>query len=98
MKWVNATEVKNHLGAVLNDARSEPVVVTSYGRPTHVVLDYEAYQELVQPGSLGKIADIADPIERVRRFREWVNEMTALTSPDVPPLTHEHISRDSAYE
>src|SRR5690349_6990005 len=98
MKTVNATEMKNRLGEVLSQARKEPVMVTSYGRPTHVVMDYEDYLALRGPGRKRLFSEIHDPEERVRAFREMIDEMTARTSPTVGPLEPEDVCRERAYE
>ncbi len=46
MTTVGATEVKNRLGQVLEQARKEPVLVQTHGRDSVVILDHAEYQHL----------------------------------------------------
>jgi prevent-host-death family protein len=47
MILVNATEFKNNLGQYLQKIYAEPVVVNKMGRPTAVLISYEAYTALM---------------------------------------------------
>ena len=46
MKRVPATDAKNRLGAILDDAQREPVVIRSQGRDIAVVLSMADYERL----------------------------------------------------
>ena len=48
MVTINATEAKNRFGEVVEQARKNPVLVTSHGRSTVVILDHEEYERLLQ--------------------------------------------------
>lgn len=48
MQTVNATQVKNRFGEVVEQARKNPVLVKSHGRSTVVILDHEEYERLLQ--------------------------------------------------
>ncbi len=46
MKYVSATEAKQHLGNVLDTAQREPVVIRKQKRDVAVVLSMQDYQKL----------------------------------------------------
>jgi prevent-host-death family protein len=46
MVTISATEAKNKLGACLDKAQREPVLIESSGRPRAVILNYEEYERL----------------------------------------------------
>ena len=46
MKTVPATEAKNRLGAILDDAQREPVVITRQDRDIAVILSMADYERL----------------------------------------------------
>jgi prevent-host-death family protein len=46
MSTVAATELKNKLGQVIEQARREPVFVKSHGRNTVVIVDHEEFARL----------------------------------------------------
>ena len=46
MTTIGASEVKNRLGQVLEQARREPVLVQTHGRDSVVILDHAEYQHL----------------------------------------------------
>ncbi len=46
MKAASATEIKNHFGAFLDRAGSEPVAIQRVGRPVAVLLSWEEYERL----------------------------------------------------
>ena len=47
MKTIAAREAKNHFGNLIDDARSEPILVERNGRRAVVVLAPERYDELI---------------------------------------------------
>ena len=98
MKTVNATEMKNRLGEVLSQARREPVVVTTHGRPTHVVVSYEDYQALQPTEPTQYLDEIEDPEERVRVFNEMIDGMISRLSPEARQVDPGLLTRDRFYE
>lgn len=46
MKIISATEVKNRLGAVMDSALVEPVMVEKSGRPAVVIVSAREYERL----------------------------------------------------
>jgi len=46
MKTVNATDIKNHFGEYLDNARLEPVAVNRNGRNVAVLLGADEYERL----------------------------------------------------
>ena len=63
---VSSREFKQHTGAVKRAASNGPVIITDRGRPTHVLLSFEAYQTLA--GGANNIVDLlampgADSVE-----------------------------------
>lgn len=73
---VSATEAKNRLGHVLEQAQRSPVFIEKAGRPHSVVLSSERYLQLVGAGAGEKGASLA---EQRRRFneqhKEWITEL-----------------------
>ena len=69
---VTATEAKNRLGHVLEQAQREPVFIEKSGRRHSVVLSNERYEELLNAAAGGSLA------QRRRRFNEqhkdWIEE------------------------
>jgi prevent-host-death family protein len=69
---VTATEAKNRLGQVLEQAQSQPVFIEKAGRRHSVVISSERYEELLKAEAGESLA------ERKRRFNEqykdWINE------------------------
>jgi prevent-host-death family protein len=69
---VTATEAKNRLGQVLEQAQSKPVFIEKAGRRHSVVISSERYEELLKAEAGGSLA------ERKRRFNEqykdWIDE------------------------
>ncbi len=78
---VNATEFKNNLGQYLQKIYAEPVVIHKMGRPTAVLLSYEAYLQLSQKEKSCKelsakeqaLASIKSEFNRVRAGGVGVN-------------------------
>ncbi len=46
MVTVAATDLKNRLGQIINQAQREPVLVQSHGRDVVVIVDHEEYARL----------------------------------------------------
>ena len=69
---VTATEAKNRLGQVLEQAQSKPVFIEKAGRPHSVVISSQRYAELLEVEAGTSMA------ERRRRFNErykdWIAE------------------------
>ncbi|MEO7338926.1 MAG: type II toxin-antitoxin system prevent-host-death family antitoxin [Caldimonas sp.] len=72
---VTATEAKNRLGQVLEQAQSKPVFIEKAGRRHSVVLSNERYEQLLKAEAGESLA------ERKRRFNEqykdWIAEQNA---------------------
>ena len=72
---VTATQAKNRLGEVLQQAERQPVFIEKAGRPHSVVLSSERYDELL------KAEAGASLVERRRLFNEqykdWIDEQNA---------------------
>ena len=43
MKRIKASDAKQKFGALLDEARTSPVTITSHGRPVAVVVPYDDY-------------------------------------------------------
>jgi prevent-host-death family protein len=69
---VTATEAKNRLGKVLEQAQTNPVFIEKAGRRHSVVISNERYEELLKAEAGGSLA------ARKRRFNEqykdWIQE------------------------
>lgn len=69
---VSATEAKNRLGQVLEQAQHQPVFIEKAGRRHSVVLSNQRYEQLLQAEAGESMA------ERRRRFNEqykdWIDE------------------------
>jgi prevent-host-death family protein len=61
MKTVAATEAKNRLAAILDDAQSEPVVIRRQGRDIAVVLSMAEYERL-RSGNVRAFLDLRNEI------------------------------------
>ena len=68
MKTVAATEAMNRLGAILDDAQREPVVIRRQDRDIAVVLSMAEYERL-RSGNIRAFLDLA----------EWVASQAAAT-------------------
>ena len=68
---VTATEAKNRLGQVLEQAQSKPVFIEKAGRRHSVVMSVAHYEALLKAGQ-------TEPIRNARqfykRYKEWVDE------------------------
>lgn len=72
---VTATEAKNRLGQVLEQAQSRPVFIEKAGRRHSVVISNERYEQLLK-------AEAGESLtERKRRFdeqyKDWIAEQNA---------------------
>lgn len=70
---ITATDAKNRLGQVLEQARSEPVFIEKGGRLHSVVMSVGHYDALVKAGQRPKVADAARFYET---YKDWVDEQT----------------------
>jgi prevent-host-death family protein len=61
MKTVAATEAKNRLGAILDDAQREPVVIRRQDRDIAVVLSMADYERL-RSGNIQAFLDLRDQV------------------------------------
>jgi prevent-host-death family protein len=61
MKTVPATEAKNRLGAILDDAQREPIVIRRQGRDIAVVLSMADYERL-RSGNIQAFLDLRDQV------------------------------------
>lgn len=61
MKTVGATEAKNRLGAILDDAQREPVVIRRQDRDIAVVLSMAEYERL-RAGNIQAFLDLRNEI------------------------------------
>lgn len=68
---LTATEAKNRLGHVLEQAQIRPVFIEKSGRPHSVVLSIACYEALVKAGAGGKITSAEQFTER---YKEWIDE------------------------
>ena len=61
MKTVPATEAKNRLGAILDDAQREPIVIRRQDRDIAVVLSMAAYERL-RTGNIQAFLDLRNQV------------------------------------
>jgi prevent-host-death family protein len=61
MKTVPATEAKNRLGAILDDAQREPIVIRRQNRDIAVVLSVADYERL-RSGNIQAFLDLRNQI------------------------------------
>jgi prevent-host-death family protein len=61
MKTVPATEAKNRLGAILDDAQREPIVIRRQDRDIAVVLSMADYERL-RSGNIQAFLDLRDQV------------------------------------
>jgi prevent-host-death family protein len=61
MKTVPATEAKNRLGAILDDAQREPIVIRRQGRDIAVVLSMADYERL-RSGNIQAFLDLRNQV------------------------------------
>jgi len=61
MKTVPATEAKNRLGAILDDAQREPIVISRQDRDIAVVLSMADYERL-RAGNIQAFLDLRNQV------------------------------------
>jgi prevent-host-death family protein len=61
MKTVAATEAKNRLGAILDEAQHEPIVIRRQGRDIAVVLSMADYERL-RTGNIQAFLDLRNEV------------------------------------
>jgi prevent-host-death family protein len=61
MKTVGATEAKNRLGAILDDAQREPIVIRRQDRDIAVVLSIADYERL-RSGNIQAFLELRDQV------------------------------------
>ncbi|MGH9202297.1 MAG: type II toxin-antitoxin system Phd/YefM family antitoxin [Vicinamibacterales bacterium] len=61
MKTVPATEAKNRLGAILDEAQREPIVIRRQGRDIAVVLSMADYERL-RAGNIQAFLDLRNQV------------------------------------
>lgn len=80
MKTVPATEAKNRLGAILDDAQREPIVIRRQDRDIAVVLSMADYERL-RSGNIQAFLDlrkqVADEAAAAGLTDERLNELLA---------------------
>ncbi len=80
MKTVPATEAKNRLGAILDDAQREPIVIRRQDRDIAVVLSMADYERL-RTGNIQAFLDLRNQIAAEAAANgltdERVNELLA---------------------
>ena len=69
---VTATEAKNRLGQVLEQAQSKPVFIEKAGRRHSVVMSVAQYDALL--AASGAEPRIRSSKEFYERYKEWVDE------------------------
>ncbi len=80
---VTATEAKNRLGQVLEQAQRAPVFVEKAGRLHSVVISHERYEQLLRAETGASAAERKRFAgERARRFgeqhKDWIDEQNRL--------------------
>ena len=73
---VTATEAKNRLGPVLEQAQSKPVFIDKAGRCHSVVMSVAHYEALLQAGEAHP--PMATSKQFYKRYKEWVDEQNRL--------------------
>jgi prevent-host-death family protein len=68
MKRVAATEAKNRLGAILDDAQREPVIIRRQDRDIAVVLSMSDYERL-RTGNIQAFLDVRNQIAAEARAK-----------------------------
>jgi prevent-host-death family protein len=68
---VTATEAKNRLGQVLEQAQSKPVFIEKAGRRHSVVMSVAHYEALLKAGQTEPIRNAK---QFYKRYKEWVDE------------------------
>ena len=74
---VTATQAKNRLGHVLEQAQSTPVFIEKAGRRHSVVMSVAHYEALLKKASEGE-PPIATSKQFYKHYKEWVDEQNRL--------------------
>lgn len=69
---VTATEAKNLLGQVLEQAQSKPVFIKKAGRPHSVVISSKRYAELLEVEAGRSMAERKREFNE--RYKDWIAE------------------------
>ncbi len=69
---VTATEAKNRLGQVLEQAQSQPVFIEKAGRRHSVVMSVAHYETLLKASQ--PEPPISNSKQFYKRYKEWVDE------------------------
>lgn len=81
MKTISSREFNQDVSAAKRAARSEPVFITDRGKPSHVLLSFEAFQRM--SGRNETIVDLlampegADPEVEAGTYAGWDHDATA---------------------
>lgn len=82
MKTVAATEAKNRLGAILDDAQREPVVIRRQDRDIAVVISMAEYERL-RAGNIRAFLDLRNEIADQAASKGLTNDrLTELLTDD----------------
>ena len=73
MKFVAATEAKNRLGAILDEAQREPVVIRRQDRDIAVVLSMADYERL-RSGNIQAFLDLRNQVAAEAAANELTDE------------------------
>lgn len=73
---LTATEAKNRLGTVLEQAQRGPVFIAKSGRPHSVVISVEQYDLLLAQQRRAKPADASKAF--YGQYKEWVDMQNSL--------------------
>jgi prevent-host-death family protein len=69
MKTITSRLFNQDVSQAKRMAKTEPVVVTDRGRPTHVLLDIDAFRELA--GQTETLPDLLRMTDRVTAVPDW---------------------------
>lgn len=76
MKTVAATEAKNRLGAILDDAQREPIVIRRQDRDIAVVLSMADYERL-RTGNIQAFLDLRHEVATAARAKGLTDKRLA---------------------
>ncbi len=76
MKTVAATEAKNRLGAILDDAQREPIVIRRQDRDIAVVLSMADYERL-RTGNIRAFLDLRNEVAAAAKAKGLTDERLA---------------------
>ena len=81
MKTVAATEAKNRLGAILDDAQREPIVIRRQARDIAVVLSMADYERL-RSGNVQSFLELRDEVAAEARTNGLTDDRLAVLLTD----------------